>query len=254
MRHGLYALIGYTYSRTFDNGLPDGVGTFPGATYFPLPGTQRADWGLSQLNLNNSFTASVLYDLPFGKGKRWGNDWNSVVNGVLGNWEVDVIERATSGFPLFVVDSANNSGVNFQWNGNGLNRPDQVGDPNRAGPVAANPLCVAPTQIHTVQNWLNPCAFAPAAPGELGNASRTPVYGPRYVNTDLSLIKHIPLPYEGMRIDFRAEFFNAWNHAQFFLGGGASGMQDINAPSSFGVINGTVGNPRVMQFALRFDF
>ncbi len=272
MRHGIYALLGYTYSRTFDNGMPDGVGTFPGATYFPLPGTKNADWGLSQLNLNNSFTASVLYDLPFGKGKRWGNDWNGVTNYVLGNWEVDVIERATSGFPLFVVDGGNGgqagnpgvSGVNFQWNGNSLNRPDQISDPNRAGIVSANPdpACQilqsaggrAADRVHTTSSWFNPCAFTSAAPGELGDASRTPVYGPRYVNTDLSFIKHIPLPREGMRLDFRAEFFNAWNHAQFFMGGGASGMQDVSAPSSFGVVNGTVGNPRVMQFALRLAF
>ncbi len=264
MRHGIYALLGYTYSRTFDNGLPDGVGTFPGATYFPLPGTKNADWGLSQLNLNNSFTASVLYDLPFGKGKRFGSDWNGVVNGVLGGWEVDVIERAQSGFPLFVVNSANASGVSFMWNGNSLNRPDQISDPNRAGIVAANPdpECQilqsaggrAPNQVHTLTAFFNPCAFTPAAPGKLGNASRTPVYGPRFVNTDLSFIKHIPLPYEEMRVDFRAEFFNVWNHAQFFLGGGATGMQDINAQSSFGVVNGTVGNPRVMQFALRLNF
>jgi hypothetical protein len=264
MRNGIYALLGYTYSRTFDNGMPDGVGTFPGATYFPLPGTKNADWGLSQLNLNNSFTASVLYDLPFGKGKRWGNDWNGAVNAVLGNWEVDVIERAQSGFPLFVVNSANASGVNFQWNGNSLNRPDQISDPNRAGIVAANPdpQCQilqsaggrAADQVHTLSSWFNPCAFTPAGPGKLGDASRTPVYGPRFVNTDLSFIKHIPLPYEAMRLDFRAEFFNAWNHAQFFLGGGASGMQDLAATSSFGVVNGTVGNPRVMQFALRVNF
>jgi hypothetical protein len=234
MRNGIYALIGYTYSRTFDNGMPDGVGTFPGATYFPLPGTKAADWGLSQLNLNNSFTASVLYDLPFGKGKRWGNDWNGAVNGVL-----DVIERAQSGFPLFVVNSANSSGVNFQWNGNSLNRPNQVCNPN-SGP-------------HSVGEWFNTSCFVAAPVGELGNASRTPVYGPRFVNTDLSFIKHLPLPYEGMRLDFRAEFFNAWNHAQFFLGGGASGMQDM-ASSSFGKVTNTVGNPRVMQFALRLNF
>ena len=144
VRHGLYALIGYTYSRTFDSGMPDGLGTFPGATYFPLPGTGGADWGLSTLNLNNQFTASVTYDLPFGKGKQFGSNWNGAVNALLGNWEVDLIERVTSGFPLFVVDSANNSGVAFSWNGNNLNRPDQVGDPNRGGPVTATPA--APPQ------------------------------------------------------------------------------------------------------------
>ena len=262
VKNGLYALIGYTYSRTFDSGFADGLGTFPGATYYPLPGTSRADWALSALNLNHQFTGSVTYNLPFGKGKKYGSNWNGVVNGVLGGWEVDLIERATSGFPLFVVDSANGgtagnpgvSGVAFSWNGNGLNRPDMVGDPNKAGPVAGNPTCTAPSAIHTLQNWFNPCAFTHAAPGELGNSDRAPLYGPHFINTDLSLIKHFMLPYEGMRVDFRAEFFNAFNHAQFFLQGGSSGMQDVNAGSSFGVVNGTVNNPRVIQFALKLVF
>ncbi|HEY1677173.1 MAG TPA: carboxypeptidase-like regulatory domain-containing protein [Candidatus Sulfotelmatobacter sp.] len=254
VRHGLYALIGYTYSKTYDSGMPDGLGTFPGATYYPLPGTSGADWGLSQLNLDHSFTGSVTYDLPFGKGKHFGSAWNGATNAVLGNWEVDVIQRVTSGFPLFVVDSANDSGVAFSWNGNNLNRPDEVGDPNRGGPVAANPTCAAPAAVHTLEHWFNPCAFAPAAAGELGNSKRAPISGPNFVNTDLSFIKHFPLPYEGMRLDFRAEFFNAWNHPQFYLGGGASAMQDIEAPSSFGVVNGTVNNPRVIQFALKLIF
>ncbi|HET6178092.1 MAG TPA: TonB-dependent receptor [Candidatus Sulfotelmatobacter sp.] len=254
VRHGLYALLGYTYSRTHDSGMPDGLGTFPGATYFPLPGTSSADWSLSQINLTHQFTASVTYELPFGKGKQFGANWNGATNAILGNWEVDVIERVTSGFPLFVVDGTNGSGVAFSWNGNNLNRPDEVGDPNKGGQVSANPTCAAPAQVHTLKNWFNPCAFAQAAPGKLGNAQRAPLEGPHFVNTDLSFIKHFPLPYESMRLDFRAEFFNAWNHAQFYLQGGASQMQDIEAPSSFGVVNGTVNNPRVMQFALKLNF
>lgn len=273
VRHGLYALLGYTYSRTHDSGMPDGLGTFPGATYFPLPGTSGADWSLSQINLDHQFTASVTYDLPFGKGKQFGANWNGAVNAVLGNWEVDVIERATSGFPLFVVDSTNASGVGFSWNGNNLNRPDQISDPHKAGIVASNPniqcqyiagtpipgttpqqFGIAPSKVGTLSNWFNPCAFAPAAPGELGNSARAPFSGPRFVNTDVSFIKHFLLPYENMRLDFRAEFFNAWNHAQFYLQGGASQMQDIEALSSFGVVNGTVNNPRVVQFALKLIF
>jgi hypothetical protein len=258
-RHGVYALLGYTWSHTYDSGLPDGLGTFPGATYWPLPGSQKADWSLSQLNLAQQFTASVLYDLPFGKGKRFGGDWSGAMNSVLGDWQVNVIEKATTGFPLFVVDSDNTSGVNFMWNGNVLNRPNEVGDPNQPGPVAANPTCNAPARIHTLENWFNPCAFvstaaSPATAGELGDAPRAPVSGPRFVNTDFSILKNFALPYEGMRLQFRAEFFNLFNHAQFFLPGGSSGMQDINAPSSFGVISGTVNNPRLIQFALRLNF
>ena len=273
-RHGLYALVSYTYSRNFDSGMPDGLGTNPGALYWPLPGAQKLDWGLSQLNLNDNFTASVIYDLPFGKGKAYGSNWNGAVNAILGNWQLDLIEHATSGFPLFVVDSADESGVYFSYNGFTFQRPNEVGNPNQAGPVAANPACNAPAKIHTLQNWFNPCAFAPASTftfpavpigggpsqnftvGELGTAPRAPVYGPRFVNTDFSVIKDFPLPLrEGMNLQFRAEFFNLLNHAQFYMDGvGDSGEQDINTPSSFGVINNTVNNPRLIQFALKLRF
>jgi hypothetical protein len=260
-RHGLYALIGYTWSRTFDSGMPDGLGTFPGAIYWPLPGTQKADWALSAINSNNQFTASVLYDLPFGKGKKYGSNWNGATNAIFGGWSVNVIERAISGFPLFVIDSNNQSGVPFFWNGgSGFNRPIQVGDPNKGGNMGGRTDC--PTQVHTLQNWFNPCAFVstnddPSTQGTLGTASRTPVNGPRFVNTDFSAVKNFMLPFrEGMGLQFRAEFFNLFNHPQFWLtgDGGAGSMQNIASPSSFGLVNSTVNNPRVMQFALKLKF
>ena len=253
-RHGIYALIGYTYSHTYDSGFADGLGSFPGATYWPLPGTHNADWSLSQINLNHQFTASVTYNLPFGKGKAFGSNWNGALNAIAGGWEVDAIERAISGFPLFVVDSNNSSGVNFQWNGSSLIRPNEVGDPNKGGPEGGNTNC--PARVHTLQNWFNPCAFAEPLPGELGNSPRAPVSGPRFINTDLSFVKHFALPYEGMRVDFRAEFFNIFNHPHFYLPGssGVSNMQDVNAPSSFGVISSTLNDPRLIQLALKLVF
>jgi hypothetical protein len=257
-RHGLYALLGYTYSRNFDNGMPDGLGTNPGALYYPLPGTAKLDWGLSELNLNQQFTASVLYDLPFGKGKHWGGGWSSPVDAALGHWSINLIERATTGFPLYVVDSSDGSGVDFSYNGNNFERPNQVGDPNKPGPVAGNPNCTytPPTKVHTISSWFNPCAFAFAPPGELGSGVRAPLYGPRFVNTDFSLIKDLPLSFrEGMGLQFRAEFFNLLNHPQYYLQGAAgTGEMDINSPSSFGVINNTVNNPRLVQFALKLKF
>jgi hypothetical protein len=261
-RHGLYALVGYTYARNFDSGMPDGLGTSAGALYWPLPGTQKLDWGLSQLNLNNTFTASILYDLPFGKGKRYGSNWSGTTNTLLGNWQVNLIERAQSGFPLFVVDSSNSdlfpgpgfSGTYLYYNGFSLNRPNEVGDPNQGGPEPGGTNC--PAKVHTLQNWFNPCAFERAPEGELGTAARAPIYGPRFVNTDFSVIKDFPLSFrEGMNLQFRAEFFNLFNHPQYFLGGlGDTGQQDINSPSSFGVINQTTNNSRDIQFALRLNF
>jgi hypothetical protein len=260
VHHGLYALLGYTWSRTFDSGMPDGLGSNPGALYWPLPGAQGLDWSLSQLNLNDVFTASVLYELPFGKGKYFGNNWSGATNVLLGNWQINVIERAESGFPLFVVDSADESGVFFMYNGLVVQRPNEVGNPNQPGPVAANPTCIAPAKIHTIANWFNPCAFEKAPAGELGDANRAPVYGPRYVTTDFSIIKDFPLPVrEGMNLQFRAEFFNLFNHPHFFLPGLAgTGEQDINTASSFGVIsqtvNQTVNDARSIQFALKLTF
>jgi len=231
-----YALIGYTYSRTYDNGFSDGLGSTIGATYYPLPGWSKLDWALSQINVNNNFTASVIYDLPFGKGKHYGNEWNSVTNALLGNWQMTVIEKITSGFPIFVVDSANfSSGVNFQNNGNSLIRPDQV--------------CSPTSGSHSLSEYFNTACFAFPVAGELGNASRTPLSGPDYVNTDFSVIKQFALPWEHMGLNFRAEFFNLFNHAQFGQPG-----EDINAPSSFGKISSTVGNPRVVQFGLKLTF
>lgn len=254
-RHGLYALVGYTYSRTYDTGFADGLGSNYGATYFPLPGWQSLDWALSGLNLNHNFTASVIYDLPFGKGKHWGSQWNSPLNTVLGNWQATVIQKITSGFPIFVVDTANTSGVGFfNNNANSLIRPDVVGDPNKGGPVAANPGCVAPAKVHTVANWFNPCAFAQPAPGELSSASRTPLSGPGFVNTDFSLIKQFALS-EGIGLNFRAEVFNLFNHPQFATPNstGSLGIPDFNAPK-FGSIAATVNNPRLFQFGLKLTF
>ena len=232
-RHGIYALFGYTYARNFDSGFADGLGSTAGPTYFPLPGTRSADWALSQIQLNHNFTASVIYDLPFGKGKRFGSSWNGGVNAVLGNWEVDVIQKITSGFPVFILDSNNQSGVTFAFPN--PNRPDQT--------------CAASSSDPTVNKWFNTQCFAPAGPGKLGNSTRTPVYGPGFVNTDFSAIKHFPLPWrEGMMIDFRAEFFNVFNHAQFYLP-----SSDISS-AGFGAISQTVNNPRLIQFALKLRF
>ncbi|HTW67377.1 MAG TPA: carboxypeptidase-like regulatory domain-containing protein [Bryobacteraceae bacterium] len=239
-RAGLYALIAYTYSRSYDTGYSDGLGSIIGATYFPLPGYQTLDWGLSQINLNQNFTASIIYDLPWGKGKHWGANWNAATNALLGGWEATVIEHATSGFPIFDIDSNNTSGVGFvNANGSALIRPNMTCNPELNNP--------------TLSEWFNPSCFSQPAAGELGNAPRTlPVGGPDFVNTDFSIIKHF-VPHEGWRVDFRTEFFNLWNHPQFGAPGGNASGADFNTPQ-FAVINYTVNNPRLVQFALKLSF
>jgi hypothetical protein len=165
----------------------------------------------------------------------FGSSWNKGLDMALGHWEVNVIEKAVSGFPVFIVDSANDSGVNFENNGNSLNRPNQT----------CNPMSGF---TQSLSQFFNTSCFSAPAAGELGTAGRTPLSGPNFVNTDFSVIKHFPFR-ESMRVDFRAEFFNFFNHAQFAQPGA-----DINSPSTFGIINSTVNNPRVIQFALKMAF
>jgi hypothetical protein len=237
-RYGVYALVSYTYSHTYDNGLSDGLGSLLSAPYFPLPNWQKLDWAPSQLDLHNNFTASVIYDLPFGRGKKFGSDWSNVTNSLLGGWQVTLIEKITSGFAFPLIDSNNTSGVSFNTGGNGnaFERPDQVAGCN-------------PSANQTKIQFINKACFAQPAAGKLGNASRVPVYGPDFVNTDFSVIKQFKLPWENMGLNFRAEFFNLFNHAQFGLP-----VNDINAPSGFGAVNSTVNNPRLVQFGLKLTF
>lgn len=234
-RNGLYALLSYTYARAFDSGYSDGLGTATGATYFPLPGTSRGDWALSQIHLNHNFSASVIYDLPFGKGRQFGSTWNGATNAILGDWQLNVIEKITSGFPIFIVTSNNNTGVSFANNGNNSIRPNQV--------------CSGRLDHPTPEKFFDQSCFVAPPAGQLGNAGRSPLYGPGFVNTDFSVVKHFPLTFrEGTDLEFRAEFFNLFNHPQFF-----QPDADLNS-ANFGSISQTVNNARLTQFALKLRF
>jgi hypothetical protein len=158
-----------------------------------------------------------------------------------------VIEKITSGFPVFIVTSSNNSGVNFTNNTTNFIRPNEVADPLRSGSVSANPTCTGPASVGTVTTWFNPCAFVDPPNGELGTANRAPLYGPGFVNTDFSAVKHFRIT-ERTDIEFRAEFFNLFNHPQLYVP-----VAD-RAASNFGSITETVNNPRLIQFALKLKF
>jgi hypothetical protein len=236
-KYGLYALFAYTYSHTYDNGLSDGLGSLLSAPYFPLPNWQNLDWALSQINLNNSFVGSVIYDLPFGHGKQFGSNWNTATNTLLGGFQLTLIQRVSSGFPVPLIDSNNQSGSYFQngGNGNNWNRPNLV-----AG-------CNTRNANHGQLQWINSSCFVAPPVGQLGNASRVPAIGPDFVNTDFSVIKQFALHRE-MGLNFRAEFFNLFNHTQFGLP-----VNDVSA-LGFGSVNSTVNNPRLVQLALKLSF
>jgi hypothetical protein len=235
-KHGLYALVAYTESRTYDNGLSDGLGSELSAPYFPLPNWGNLDWAFSQINLDHSLTASVIYNLPYGRGRAFGSGANGVAEILLGDWQAGLIERVSSGFPVPLIDSNNMSGTTFNagGNSNNYNRPNQVAGCN----VHAN---------HSKYTYINAACFTAPPAGELGNASRVPVTGPDFVNSDFSLIKQFRLPRE-IGLNFRAEFFNLFNHPEY-----GSPVADINA-LGFGTVDSTVNNPRLVQLALKLAF
>ncbi len=207
------------------------------APYFPLPNWQNLDWALSQINLNNSFTGSVIYDLPFGHGKQFGSNWGNLTNTLLGGFQLTLIQRISSGFPVPLIDSNNQSGSYFQngGNGNNWNRPNLVAN------------CNTHNANHGQLQWINASCFVAPPVGQLGNASRVPAIGPDFVNTDFSVIKQFGLPRE-MGLNFRAEFFNLFNHTQYGLP-----VNDVSAVG-FGSVNSTVNNPRLVQFGLKLTF
>jgi len=229
--HGLFFLMNYTWSKALSNGPGQNIGVNQGTSYYPLPQSlvgNNADKAPSDTHLDHQFSASYLYDLPIGQGRPYLSDLSGVGQALLGNWQLSGITRLRTGFPLAMstgfFDSAN-AGVG--------NRPDRVC--HGSGP-------------QTVDEWFDTSCF-PFVFGSLGNAARavSSPGGPGQVNFDFSILKTIPLR-EPLRLEFRTEFFNIFNHAQFSL-------PNTNASSGgFGQISGTTNTSRQLQFALKFIF
>ena len=98
-----------------------------------------------------------------------------------------------------------------------------------------------------IARYFNPAAFVPAAPGTFGNAPRNLLRGPGSINFDLSAMKNIPI-HENIRMQFRAEFFNAFNNVNL-----SAPFATVNTPSRFGRIE-SADSPRIIQFALKLSF
>jgi hypothetical protein len=240
--NGWNMLSSYTWQHT--------IGQTEENEYFEPQNTHNlaAERGDNGPDYRHQFTSGFGYELPFGPHKHFLSS-DGPIRWLVGGWQMNGIVTLYSGAaftPLLSFDPTNT--------GSGAPRPDLVGDPNVAGPVAANPGCQAPSQIHTLQYWYNPCAFAVPQlyPGQtsatyFGNAGRGILRGPRYTNVDLSLFKDFRLT-EGTLLQFRAEVFNVFNHPQFGLPNNTVNVEGA------GSITSTVGSSRQLQFALKFSF
>jgi hypothetical protein len=191
----------------------------------------RCEHSPSSYDVPHRFTLSAVGELPFGKGKMFGSNWNSVVNAVLGGWQANGILTLASGQPLFFYTATNNS-----YTFGGGQHPDVVG----------NPVLSSGKSIYS---WFNTAAFAQPANFTSGNLARsyTGVRQDWSRNLDFSLFKNFRFT-ERFNLEFRAESFNLTNTPVFSAPG-----TTING-SNFGVVTGQSNTPRNMQLALKLLF
>jgi hypothetical protein len=240
--HGLEFLASYTYAKGYtDNRGYYGAGGFAATegAYWQNTYDQDAEWGPAFHDIRHNFIFSANYELPWGKGQKWGSDWSGITNGILGGWKLGAIFQARTGTPVTVIDGANRSLQGER----GFERPNCVGDWQ-----PANQSVTADSSAPADSRWIDINGFARAALGTFGNCPIGVARAPGYTNLDLVLSKRFDVG--GPRyLEFRAEAFNALNHPQF-----NAPARDINAPNTFGLITGTTGTPRVIELALKFYF
>ncbi len=245
--HGLLVAANYTWSHEIDNG---SNGSGDGDEIQPQnPLCQACDTASGAWDARHVFNANAVYQMPFGRGKPLLHD-PGVARAIAGNWELTTTALARTGFPVNVLLPSSYTAPD---GATGTQRPDLVPG-----------VSLTPPGGKTLAAWINPAAFATPA-GEFGTAPRDLVRGPGTWQTDMGLAKHIPLT-ERVGMQFRAEFFNIFNHPQ--LGQPQSTFNPSNT-TGFGSIINTVnlntaivnpitpvgsGTPREIQFALRLSF
>jgi hypothetical protein len=217
----LQTLIGYTFSKAFDDS--SGYGEQIN------PVNHRLSRGLSAFDSTHNFVASYSYTLPIDKlaGPK------PLTNG----WGISGITRFSTGLPVTMVETDDHSLLGTAFGGPivlPVDTPDQVGRV-----VIENPR-------KTGGQYFNPSAFASSAVGLEGNARRRFFHGPGINNFDFALVKDTRIT-ERFDLQFRGEFFNLFNHAQFLTPSGILGS------GSFGQVPGTLPG-RIGQLSLKLNF
>ncbi len=215
---------------------------------------RRLDYGPSTFDIRHVLQAFGTYDLSVGQGRKFSID-NSVLDSVLGGWTVGAIFRMQSGLPFKL--SSGRLTVNQSDAGvilNGVTTSDLqklVGVFKGSGPdvLFLDPQLIG-SDGRASASFLSP----PTTPGQFG--AYVYLYGPRFVTTDLSLAKATPIIKEKLRMEFRAEMVNAFNHPIFEVPtGGTFGVTPVSiTATNFGRTTTATSIPRQVQFRIRFTF
>jgi hypothetical protein len=235
--HGVSVLANYTYQKAIDNfpvGGSTGATTTGGTQNPPipwyLPGNRQLDYGRSDFNRQHVLVVSYVWDIP---APRTGN---RLVTGVLGNWEITGILSTETGFPFTVL-----AGKDVAQTGLNEDRGVVIGTP-----LGNNACHTAPCV-----SYLNPNSFTYAATGAQGNVGKGAIVGPGLFNWDMGAFKNIPIN-DRWRAQFRAEFFNSFNHSNFTNTSNNYPNNTVNS-GGFGTIL-AAADPRIMQFAFKVMF
>jgi hypothetical protein len=244
LENGLSFDFNYTYSHSLDDASGnEAAGSITGINILN-PLTLRENRGDSDFDVRHLINANFVYQLPFGKGRKFFSNSGKVTDWILGGWQLTGIYRWNTGFPIGQPydDARWATNWNVQSNLVALREvktkvTDVDGSPN-----------LFPDPLYAYQSYRNP------KPGEAGD--RNILREPNYVVLDLGLYKSFNIT-ENHKITFRAEAFNVTN-TQRLTGNGfyPSGVDPFNGtPSSdFGSLTAIQGTPRVLQFAIRYDF
>ncbi|HEV2689974.1 MAG TPA: hypothetical protein VGV35_15550, partial [Bryobacteraceae bacterium] len=229
---GFTLTASYTFSKLIDDAssvfdaaiLTGPVANFPVADSY----NRRLEKDLSNGDIPHVFASSLVYELPFGRGRRFGlTGWKNLL---AGGWELGAVIRIQSGMPLAVTQITNFN----SFAGYGTQRPNRIGDPN------------LPASQRSVREYFTTAAFATAPQFTIGNSSRNPVRGPGYQDADLMLGKEFRLM-ERANLEFRAEVFNVSNTPPLGQPNGVLGN------AAFGSITSAF-DPRVFELAAKVHF
>jgi hypothetical protein len=253
MSNGLEGQMAYTWSKCLTNS-PGffGTGTWGGngsQTSMGLPGWQniydpRSDWGPCYYDETHILSSYVTYQLPIGRGKKYGSGMNPALNAVVGNWEI-------GGIVTFHTGNAITTTIGFQ-DPSGTNGPGPLfasERPDCSGPASYKKTIGGVPGAYFMQ-WWNPSTFSLPAANTFGTCSTGDLRGPRYSETDLSVHKDFLIT-ETRRLEFRTEFINLFNHPILDFAGGIAPFQ--LGSGTFGQISASQGE-RQIQLALKFYF
>jgi len=241
---GLEFLASYTLSKTLSDNLGyyGSGGVDSQSAYWQNAYDRHADYGPAFFDALHNFVFSGSYDLPFGKGRTYGSNWNRVADSALGGWILGTIYSTHSGFPI-TVTSPNNANVGARTARANHYRPLKIVNQTFENWFGTDPSAKpCPANVND-----GVCAYGVEFTNQLGSSGISTERAPSFSNVDLTLSKRFNIT-EQKYFAFRADFFNAFNGVSF------------NAPdrttnsSTFGLITSQINQPRNIQFAFKFFF